>query len=145
MDCPRRMMSGTDLHLHQVMWLIHRRMVNFSPFYSSLSVSIWKVYFYPARKIEKKEGVFLYLATKRENGLGVTKIKVGRYSYTSSWAIHCKSRSFWPTKWNLSAWLPWQTYISFEWKKYISSNVQDWFMHQLWSWGLWVWWSLEVW
>ena len=68
----------------------------FSPFYISLLVSIWKVYFYPARKIEKREGVFIYLATKKENGLGVTKIKVGGYSYTSSWAIHCKPMRIWP-------------------------------------------------
>ena len=109
-------MSCTDLHLCQVMWSIHRRMVNFFPFYSSLSVSIWKVYFYPARKIEKMEGGFLYLATKKDNGLGVTKIKVGGYNYTSNWAVYYKPIRFWPTKWNLSAWLPWQIYISFEWK-----------------------------
>jgi len=118
MDCPHRMMSYTDLHLRQAMRSIHRIMVIFPSFNRSLSVSIWKVYFYPARKIEKKEGGFPLFSHKKGNGLGVTKINVGGYSYTASWAVHYKPKGFRPTKWNLSAWLPGKPIYLLEEKKF---------------------------
>ena len=120
---PHHMMSYTDLHLRQAILLIHRRMVIFSLFtalFSFYSESISLPY---QKDREKGRGFFFLFSNKKGNGIGVTKIKVRGYSYTTSWAVHNKPMNFWATKWNLSTWLPWQIYIST--KIYIYFNVQD--------------------